>query len=175
MNTALLLAAALLSVPLLAAAPARAADAPVTVEQAWARATPGAAKSGAVYLTVIDHGAPDRLIGISTPAATMAMLHESFVEGGISKMRMLDGAALEPNKPLTLQPSGLHIMLEGLAAPLRVGATFPLTLTFAHAPPQTVAVTVLKIGAMGPDTDTAAPTMQDMPGMKDMPAAKTGN
>jgi periplasmic copper chaperone A len=157
-----LLAAALLT-PLALASAARADEATVTVEQPWARATPGAVTPGAVYLTLTDHGAPDRLIGISTPAAGMAMLHESFVEGGVSKMRMLDGVALEPNKPVALHPGGMHIMLEGLKAPLKVGTSFPLTLTFEHAPPQTVTVPVLKAGAAGP---APAAGMQDMPGMK---------
>jgi len=157
MKMSLLLAATLLTIPLATVA-ARADDTTVVVEQPWARATPGGAKTGAVYLTVIDHGAPDRLIGISTPAADMAMLHESYVEGGISKMRMLDGVALAANTPVALHPGAMHIMLEGLKAPLKPGACFPLTLTFANAPPQTVTVTVLTIGAAGPapDTDPAA-------------------
>jgi copper(I)-binding protein len=147
---------------LLLATPALADDAGVTVEKAWARATPGAATSGAVYLTLEDHGAPDRLLSVSTPAADMAMVHESYVDSGISKMRMLDGVPLEPGKPVVLHPGAMHIMLEGLKAPLRTGASFPLTLTFAKAPPQTVDVTVLKAGAPGP----AANDMKDMPGMK---------
>ena len=166
MKTSHLLAAAALAAPLLAAlapACARADDATIKVEQPWARATPAMAKTGAVYLTVIDHGAPDRLIGVSTPVASMAMIHESFVENGVSKMRMLDGVALEPGKTVTLHPGAMHIMLEGLKQPLRVGATFPLTLTFQKAPPQTVTVTVMKIGAEGP---AESGDMKDMPGMK---------
>jgi copper(I)-binding protein len=158
------LLAALLAAPLLAAlgpATARADDAMIMVAQPWARATPGGATTGAVYLTVTDHGAPDRLIGASTPVAGMAMIHESYTEGGISKMRMLDGVQLAPNKPVTFHPGALHIMLEGLKAPLKVGGSFPLTLTFEKAPPQTVTVTVLKAGAAGPIAD-----MKDMPGMK---------
>jgi copper(I)-binding protein len=164
MKTSRLFAAAVLAAPLLAVlgtAAARADDAMIMVEKPWARATPGAATTGAVYLTVTDHGAADRLIGVSTPAAGMAMLHESYTEGGVSKMRMLDGVPLDPNKPVTFHPGALHIMLEGLKAPLKVGSSFPLTLTFEKAPPQTVTVTVLKAGAPGPVED-----MKDMPGMK---------
>ncbi len=139
---------------------ARAEDSMVMVEQPWARATPAGASSGAVYLTVTEHGAPDRLIGVATPAADMAMMHESYTEGGVAKMRMLDGVALDPHKPVAFHPGAMHIMLEGLKGPLKVGATFPLTLTFEKAPPQTVTVTVMKAGAPGPAATT------DMPGMK---------
>jgi periplasmic copper chaperone A len=164
-----LLAAALLLASLAPVA-LRADDAGVKVEQPWARATPAGAKTAAIYLKLTDHGTPDHLIGVSTPAADMAMMHESYTEGGVSKMRMLDSVALDPDKPVTFQPGAMHIMLEGLKTPLRVGASFPLTLTFEKAPPQTVRVEVLKISASGP-----AAAMQDMPGMKqDMPGMKMG-
>jgi copper(I)-binding protein len=149
--SAVLLAASLLAIPALAD------DSMIMVEQPWARATPGATKTGAVYLTIMEHGDADRLIGASTPVADMAMLHEGFVEGGISKMRMLDSIALAPHTQVTLHPGAMHIMLEGLKAPLKPGETFPLTLTFEKAPPQTVNVTVMKPGANGP---------ADMGGMK---------
>jgi hypothetical protein len=159
-----LLGAALLAGPLflgLAPSAAHAEDAMIVIAQPWARATPSLNTPGAVYLTITDNGAADKLVGVSTPAAGMAMVHESYTENGISKMRMLDGVKLEPHKTVTFQPGGLHIMLEDLKAPLRVGGTFPLTLTFAKAPPQTVVVKVLKPGAEAP-----MPDMKDMPGMK---------
>jgi copper(I)-binding protein len=162
MNPKGLIAAALFGVALLG--PALADDSMVMVEQPWARATPPGGKTGAVYLTLTEHMSPDRLIGVSTPAAAMAMIHESFTEGGVSKMRMLDGVQLDPHKPVTLHPGAMHIMLEGLKAPLKPGATFPLTLTFEKAPPQTVTVTVMKMGAEEPAKPEGG--MSDMPGMK---------
>jgi periplasmic copper chaperone A len=55
-----------------------------------------------------------------------------------------------------LKPGGYHLMLMGLKQKLEVGATFPLTLTFAKAPPVTVTVTVATAGASGPMMDHAA-------------------
>jgi len=160
----------LLAAALLATVPALAQTADIQVEQPWARATPGAATSGAVYLTLIDHGAPDRLTGVSTPVAGMAMLHESIVENGVAKMRMLDGVRLEPQAPVALKPGGMHIMLTELKKPLRVGASFPLTLTFQNTPPLTVTVRVLQVGAPGPakpaEDQGGMGDMKDMPGMK---------
>ncbi len=135
---------------LLAALPSLAFAQQVEVQQPWARATPGGAKAGAVYLTLIDHGAADTLTGVETPAAGMAMIHESYEEGGVSKMRMLDDVALTPDKPVQFKPGGLHIMLTDLPAPLKQGTTFPLTLSFGKAAPVTVTVKVLAPGASGP-------------------------
>lgn len=140
---------------------------PIIVDNAWARATPGASTTGAAYLTVTDHGAaPDRLIGVSSPVAARAELHTMSNDNGIMKMRALDGLAIEPGKPAELKPGGSHIMLFDLKQPLHEGDSFPLTLTFERAGAVLVTVTVEKIGAMGPMHGT-------MPGMK-MPAMKPG-
>lgn len=164
----------LFAAALLAATPALAQTNDIQVEQPWARATPGMAKSAAVYLTVVDHGTvADTLTGVSTPVAGMAMIHETTVENGVSKMRMLDGVRLDPQSPVTLKPGGMHVMLTELKSPLRAGATFPLTLTFAKAAPVTVTVKVMAVGAAGPaKADDDMGGMGKMDDMKGMPAMK---
>ena len=43
------------------------------VEHPWARASIGAAKAGAAYLTIVNHGeVVDRLVGAATPVAKHA-------------------------------------------------------------------------------------------------------
>jgi periplasmic copper chaperone A len=123
-------------------------DAPrFQIDHPWARASAGAAKTGAAYLTITDQGQPDRLTGANTPVADKAELHESMQDMGMMKMRPLPGIALETGKPVKLAPGGYHLMLFGLKAPLKLGDTFPLTLTFEHAPPMTVTVDVEAVGA----------------------------
>jgi copper(I)-binding protein len=119
----------------------------IQIDHPWARASAGAAKTGAAYLTITDQGQPDQLTGASTPVAASAELHESMDDMGMMKMRPMAALALPPGKPVTLGPGGYHLMLMGLKAPLKAGDTFPLTLQFAHAPPQTVTVAVEPIGA----------------------------
>ena len=49
----------------------------ITVEQPWARATPGSAKNGAVYMTVDNKsGTADRLTGASSDVAEKLQIHE---------------------------------------------------------------------------------------------------
>jgi copper(I)-binding protein len=152
---------------LLAATPALAQPAGIEVQQPWARATPAGARSGAVYLTLLDHGAPDQLTGASTPAAGMAMLHESREENGVARMRMLGAVPLPPGRPVTFKPGGLHVMLTELAQPLRPGTSFALTLHFARAPEVTVEVPVLGLGAAGPPPMPAP--AEAVPGVKTSP------
>ena len=133
----------------------------IRVEQAWARATPGGAKTGAIYLSVTNTGTtPDRLVSVATPAADKADLHEMKMERNVMEMRSVPAIDIPPGKTVTLDPNGFHIMLIGLKAPLKEGETVPLTLTFEHAGMQPVTASVAKIGAMH------AGEMSAMPGMK---------
>lgn len=121
----------------------------IEIENAWSRAAMQG-RVGVVYLTIIDHGAADQLTGVSSPLADKAELHESFSEGGVSKMRPAASLALESGKPAVLAPGGYHIMLMNLKRPLNQGDKFPITLTFANAGQMTVQVEVQKPGAAMP-------------------------
>ena len=124
----------------------------VKITNAWARATPGGAQTGAAYLT-IETAAADRLTGVDTPIAAKAELHQMILEDGVMKMRPLAAIDLPAGKPVILKPGALHVMLSGLKAPLLPGQSFPLTLHFASAGAREVTVAVAKAGAMGPGTN----------------------
>ena len=125
------------------------ADSGIKLDQAWARATPGAVKTGAIYLTITNTSTtPDTLEAASTPAATTASLHQMKTVNGVMEMRPVKALTIAPGKSVVLAPGGYHIMLEGLKAPLKEGQTVPLTLTFAHAGSEQVTAAIAKVGAM---------------------------
>lgn len=126
----------------------------IEVIQSWARASAGAGKTGAVYLTLLNRGRDaDRLVAVATPVARKAAIHETVTEGGVMKMRPLDALPLPAHQSVKLAPGGVHVMLMGLAAPLEEGGRFPLTLRFARAEPVTVDVVVRGPGAMSAGGD----------------------
>jgi hypothetical protein len=135
----------------------------IRVGDAWSRpAMEG--RTGVVYLTISDTGAPDRLTGATSPVAASAGLHGSFTDHGVAKMRDVAALPVGPGKSVTLEPGGYHIMLMGLKQPLKQGDTFPVTLLFEKAGQVTATVTVQKAGAgmsMGHD----AMGGMNMPGM----------
>lgn len=145
---------------LLAPASARAAL-PVAAENAWVRASPPHATATAAYLT-LTATADDRLIGVTTPAAAAASLHESRSEGGVARMRPLDGLDLPAGRRVALSPAGYHIMLTGLRAPLRPGQEVTLRLVFRHAAPLEVPARVMPLGRA---PASAMPGHEHMPGM----------
>jgi len=131
--------------------PASAHDAklgPLTIDRPWARATPGQARNGAVYLTIKTSGTEgDRLIRAEGAVAEKIELHTHVQESGVMKMRAVADIAVAPGKVTKLEPSGLHIMLLNLKAPLKVGDKFPLTLVFEKAGSTSVEVAVQAAGA----------------------------
>jgi copper(I)-binding protein len=135
-------------------AAAAAADAPpagpIAIRDAWARATPSGAKTGATYGTLVNTGASDdRLVGVSTPVAERAQLHAHVDAAGVTRMEPLSSIELTAGTSTVLAPGGRHIMLFGLKRPLKPGESFPLALTFQKAGTVRVEVTVQEAGAMG--------------------------
>jgi copper(I)-binding protein len=143
----------LAAVLLLAVAPAWAQTPPIKVENAWARATAPAAKSGAAFLTITDTGPADKLVGVASPVAGMVQLHQTIEQSGVMKMEPVAALRLETGKPVELKPGSYHIMLMDLHGQLKQGDTFPVTLSFANAAPVTATVTVGPAGASGPAHD----------------------
>ncbi|MCJ7712653.1 MAG: copper chaperone PCu(A)C [Chloroflexi bacterium] len=105
----------------------------VSVSGAWVRE---AASGGvtAAYLTITNGRLDDEtLVGVSTPAAPAASLHQTTTTDGVTGMEPVDGIAIPAGETVRLEPGGYHIMLEGLTAELAAGQVVQLTLTFEGA------------------------------------------
>lgn len=140
----------ILALSLMIAGPVLAQDAgAIAVSDAFARATLPGAPVGGVYMTLTNTGDDDdRLVKVTTGAAQEVTIHEMVMQGDTMRMAPLsDGLALPAGQSVTLAPSGMHLMLEDLAAPLKEGATIDVTLTFEQAAPLTVAVPVMALNA----------------------------
>ncbi len=107
---------------------------PITIREAWARASMGQTGTSAVYMTIeASGGRGDRLVAAASPDAARAELHTSTMEDGVAKMRPLAAIEVASGGPTVLEPGGPHVMLMGLGRKLAEGDTLPLSLTFEHA------------------------------------------
>ncbi|MEO6782651.1 MAG: copper chaperone PCu(A)C [Bradyrhizobium sp.] len=123
----------------------------ITIEHAWARATPGGAKTGAAYLTLINTGpAADRLLGATSPVADKIQFHKESEENGVAQMRELQTVEVAAGAKVAFKPGDMHMMMVGLKQPLKEGQTIPLVLRFEKAGNVDVTVPVAKVGAMQP-------------------------
>lgn len=142
-----------LSVPfaLLALVACAAPAAPkLSAQDAWARET-GGSDTAAAYLTISNKGGADQLVGVRSDLGP-ALLHESSVEGGVSRMRPIaadEGLVVPSNGKLKLEPGGAHVMITEMKKPLSAGDQFNLTLVFDRAPPEKVKVMVRPATASG--------------------------
>lgn len=126
-----------------------ATSSPVTVENAWARATPGLAKNGGAYFTAVNTGKyTDRIVGVSSDMAARTELHMHLNDDGVMRMRRVDGVNLPAGGKVTFKPGGYHIMFIGLYKPLKKGTRFPVTLMFEKAGKRTIDVEVMSVGAL---------------------------
>jgi copper(I)-binding protein len=105
------------------------------IDHPWAIATPKGAKVGGGYMKITNNGTtPDRLIALTSPAARKVAIHGSVKEGDVVKMRVLDkGLEIKPGETVELTPAGMHIMFEGLRAPLIEAGRVQGTLVFEKA------------------------------------------
>lgn len=95
------------------------------------RAMPDTVPNTAAYFTLENHTEKAvRLTGVSTSVAKEAQLHTIIEEQGMVKMRQVEGFDIPSHGRLILSPSGEHVMLLGLKAPLVLDQKVELQLQF---------------------------------------------
>ena len=104
------------------------------------RATVGSMSSSAAYVSIINHGkTADRLLDATSNLARKTELHLMEMDNGVMKMRPVeDGIDIPAGKTIHLAPSGYHVMLIGLNAPLTADSMFEITLVFQNAGEKTI-------------------------------------
>ena len=105
----------------------------VDVKNAWVRASVQGQKATGAFMQ-LTASQPTTLVGVASPVAGVAEVHEMKMDGDVMRMRALpQGLPLPAGKPVALTPGGYHVMLMDLKATLPKDSTIPLTLTFKDA------------------------------------------
>jgi len=99
---------------------------PPAVTGAWVRANPVPGRPAAGYLTIIGGGAPDKLVGVTSPGLRIE-LHTMSMAGGVMKMARLESMPVPAGARIALASGGNHLMIFGVAGSPK---TVPLTLVF---------------------------------------------
>jgi len=124
----------------------------IQIGNPWTRATPKGSTVAGAYMTITNKGsAPDRLVGGSSSVADRFEVHSMVMDGGVAKMRPVDGGLeIKPGETVELKPGGFHVMLTGLKQPLHKGQKVKATLEFEKAGKVEVEYTVEALGAASP-------------------------
>jgi len=134
----------------------------IHISQAWSRATAKGAATGAGYMTITNKGAaPDKVSCVSDDASAQCEIHSMTMEGGVMKMRPVEGGLeIKPGESIMLKPGGYHVMFRELKHPLEQGATVKATLKFEHAGTVEVDYPILALGAAAPGASPGGTMMQ---------------
>ncbi|MEJ7669215.1 MAG: copper chaperone PCu(A)C [Casimicrobiaceae bacterium] len=101
----------------------------VIVTDAWVRGTvPGQRATGA-FMQLLS-ATDQTLVAASSPSAKFVEIHEMTMESGVMKMRAIDQLGIRAGQTVDLKTGGHHLMLLDLHAPLNVGDTVAITLTW---------------------------------------------
>jgi copper(I)-binding protein len=120
---------------------ATAADAGITVSDAWGRATAPGQDSGMVEFSILSKN-DAKLVLISSTAANRVEIHSMTHANGKMLMRPVDFIALPAGKVVDLAKIQNHVMLINLKRPLKTGESIPLLLTIEFADKRSVTVEV---------------------------------
>ena len=102
------------------------------VQGAWVRsAVAGQQGTGAFMRITAAH--PTTLVGIVTPIAGVAEVHEMRMDRDVMRMRPVERLELPAGRTIEFKPGGYHLMLMDLKQPLKPGTSIPLTLLFRDA------------------------------------------
>jgi periplasmic copper chaperone A len=100
---------------------------PLKVQQAWIRATVVGQKGTGAFMRLTSK-AGTRLVGVATPVAGVAEVHEMKMDGDVMRMRAVPELALPAGREVQFKPGGYHLMLLELKQPLMAGSEVPVTL-----------------------------------------------
>jgi len=118
-------------------------DAGLVISKAWVRAVPEVSSVTAAYVSIQNTGkSSDVLVSVASPAAAQVNVHRMTMNGAVMHMEKLKELKIPAGKTVAMDPDGIHIMLEQLKAPLKVGDSIELTLHFRKAGEVKVKATV---------------------------------
>ncbi|AJC23521.1 copper chaperone PCu(A)C [Pandoraea pulmonicola] len=102
------------------------------VSDCWVQVAPGAAVAAGYFSLTNIGNTTVSLVGATSPAFGMAMLHRSRYEGGIAKMMNVGRVPVPAHATLTFSPGGYHVMLEEPRGTPGKRANILLALTFSN-------------------------------------------
>ena len=128
---------------------AHAANAQVTVKDAWVRATVPQQKATGAFMQ-LSAAKDTKLVSASSPVTPLVEVHEMAMQDNVMRMRQIATLDLPAGKTVELKPGGYHVMFMQLKAPLQKGERVPIVLVFEKAGRISVDMQVEALGAPAP-------------------------
>ncbi len=118
------------------------------VHHGWIRLTPPVSKNSAAYFVLHNAGKKDvKIVDVVTPAAEMAMMHDSVIEMSMVRMVHLEELSIPAGGTVEFATGGKHLMLVNLTGKLEAGKEIPVTFKLDNGESVLVTMMVKKDGS----------------------------
>ena len=114
-----------------ALAAAQAAEPGLVISKPWMRTVVPTRPAAGYFTLTNDTAKPHALVGASSPACGMLMLHKSVHENGQERMVMVKTIPVAAHKSVTFAPGGYHLMCMSPSHAVTPGSAVAVTLRFA--------------------------------------------
>ncbi len=103
------------------------------IKDAWLRPA-GKGMNTALYFKIVNTSdRADTLLSVSSSAAELVQMHETFKQGDMMGMRQVKAIAVDAKSVFEFKPGGFHIMVLNLKKDLKIGASAEFILHFKYA------------------------------------------
>lgn len=118
----------------------------IEVTNSYARETIPGTNVSSAYMKITNlTGKSVTLVGVSSKISERIEIHEHIMSDGMMNMRQKESLVINSKDAVTLQPSGLHLMIFDIKQPLKDGELITLILHFSSQPDVTVQIPVQSI------------------------------
>lgn len=122
----------------------------IVVQDPYVRLAPPNAPATGAFMVIKNSGDKDvKVVKADNPASRVTELHTHLNEGGVMKMRPVQGVDIKAKGEAVLKPGGLHVMLIDLKATMKEGDVVPITFTFEDGSTKKVEAKVVRPMAAG--------------------------
>jgi copper(I)-binding protein len=126
---------------------AQAAERGLTVGNAWMRSVVPSRPAAGYFTLSNETGQAHVLVGATSPACGMLMLHQSIHQNGEDRMTMVKSISVPAHGTVKFAPGGYHLMCTSPSKDVAPGHSIPVTLRFADG--SVLKATFPVRGAMG--------------------------
>lgn len=121
----------------------------IVVHEPYVRLAPPNAPATGAFMVFRNTGDKEvKVVKAESPLAKATELHNHINDGGVMRMRPVQGIDIKPKGEAALKPGGLHIMLIDLKAPMKEGDLVPITLSFDDGSSKKVDAKVVRPAAV---------------------------
>ena len=149
-------------------------DGELSIVDASVKLNANPAAPSAAYFTVKGGDLAATITGVQTADAERAELHESKMEGGVTRMNAVSDVDVPANGEVLFRQGGLHVMLFGLSDAARAAGKVTLSVAFADGTTRDVEAPLVSVTGAPTAAGSAAQPKAEAPAHSEVEHSEHG-